>query len=90
MSITFLEKKPGQRACSQKDEKGELCVGHLKRWYQAPAEVVSAAGHDAQVFRCERCHALYLPSAKDTSSAGLQYEVRPVNLLGGFMRHGGK
>lgn len=31
------EKKPGQRACGQKDEKGKLCVGHLKRWY-TPSE----------------------------------------------------
>lgn len=90
MSITFTEKKPGQRACSHKDEKEELCVGHLKRWYQAPAEVVSAAGPNAQVFRCERCHALYLPAAKDTSSVGLQFESRSVSLLGGFLRRSSK
>jgi hypothetical protein len=26
-------KKPGQRACNEKNEKGKFCGGHLKRWY---------------------------------------------------------
>ncbi len=26
-------KKPGQRACNEKDEKGKFCGGHLKRWF---------------------------------------------------------
>ncbi len=38
----FKEKKPGQRACDQKDEKGKLCVGHLKRWY-TPSEAAVRA-----------------------------------------------
>ena len=32
-TLKVKEKKPGQRACDEKDAKGELCVGHLKRWY---------------------------------------------------------
>jgi hypothetical protein len=82
--MTIKEKKPGQRACDQKDEKGELCVGHLKRWYQAPADVVAQTGKE--IYRCERCHTLYKPAATDDSSVGLRYEERPVTLLGGFTR----
>ncbi len=26
-------KMPLQRACNEKDEKGKLCGGHLKRWF---------------------------------------------------------
>ena len=26
-------KKPGQRACNEKNEKGKFCGGHLKRWF---------------------------------------------------------
>ena len=32
-------KKPTQRACDEKDAKGKLCCGHLKRWYDYPKEV---------------------------------------------------
>ena len=33
MPFKVKEKKPGQGACDEKDAKGELCVGDLKRWY---------------------------------------------------------
>jgi hypothetical protein len=85
-AITFKEKKPGQRACDEKDAKGKFCVGHLKRWYTPSKEVLKAAGKDAEVYRCERCHALYRPAPDDRSSAGLRYEERPVNILGAFVR----
>jgi len=26
-------KKPGQRACNEKNDKGKFCGGHLKRWF---------------------------------------------------------
>src|SRR5438552_19134339 len=29
-------RKPKQRACDEKDEKGKLCNGHLKRYYDYP------------------------------------------------------
>jgi len=28
-------KKPGQRSCNEKNEKGKFCGGHLKRWFYA-------------------------------------------------------
>ena len=62
-------KKPGQRACNEKNEKGKFCGGHLKRWFYA-ADVLEqecgcvekAWGRDAEVYRCEFCQTLYLPS----------------------------
>lgn len=87
MALTFQEKKPGQRACSQKDAKGKFCVGHLKRWYfPADAEVAKELGPDAEVYRCERCHTLYRPVATDISTAGRRFEARPVNILGDTLR----
>ncbi|HEV2175612.1 MAG TPA: hypothetical protein VGW33_00180 [Terriglobia bacterium] len=82
--IGIKEKKPGQRACDQKDVKGELCLGHLKRWYTPDAEAVKQAGKDAEIYRCERCHTLYRPAATDDSSVGLRYDRQPVTLLGSF------
>lgn len=83
MSLTIKEKKPGQRACGEKDEKGKLCVGHLKRWYYPPdAEVAKELGPNAEIYRCEHCHTLYRPSAEDSSTAGRRFKPQPVNILG--------
>ena len=66
-------KKPGQRACNEKDAKGKLCGGHLKRWYyvddimerEHDGDVEKAFGRDAEIYRCEHCKTLYLPSPVD-------------------------
>ena len=65
-------KKTGQRACNQKNEKGKFCGGHLKRWFYAAdvveqecGDVQNAWGADAEVYRCENCQTLYLPSPED-------------------------
>ncbi len=67
-------KKPGQRACNEKDAKGKLCGGHLKRWFymddikeQALGEVEKAFGRNAEIYRCEHCKTLYLPNDADPS-----------------------
>jgi len=65
-------KKTGQRACNEKNDKGKFCGGHLKRWFYT-VDVVEqecgclekALGAEAEVYRCENCHTLYLPSPKD-------------------------
>ncbi|MBZ5647192.1 MAG: hypothetical protein LAN37_08230 [Acidobacteriia bacterium] len=65
-------KKPGQRACNEKDEKGKLCGGHLKRWFymadvkeQQCGDVATALGSNGEIYRCEFCKTLYLPNADD-------------------------
>jgi hypothetical protein len=73
-------KKVAQRSCNEKDEKGKMCGGHLKRWYyttdvleQECGDVEKAWGPDAEVYRCEYCKTLYLPNPAD---------VRGVNVAG--------
>lgn len=65
-------KKPLQRSCNEKDEKGKLCGGHLKRWFymadiveQSCGDVERAWGRNAEVYRCEYCRTLYLPNPAD-------------------------
>jgi hypothetical protein len=65
-------KKPGQRSCNEKNEKGKLCGGHLKRWFytadvkeQQQGDVVRVFGPDAEIYRCEFCKTLYLPNPED-------------------------
>ncbi len=83
MALTIKEKRPGQRACGEKDAKGKFCVGHLKRWYYPPdAEVANELGANAEIYRCERCHTLYKPAAEDNSTAGRRFKPQPVNILG--------
>jgi len=77
---TVKIKQVAQRACNEKDAKGKICGGHLKRWYyttdvneQACGDVEKAWGPDAEVYRCEYCKTLYLPHPRD---------VRGINVAG--------
>ena len=44
-----------------KDAKGNVCCGHLKRWYYYPKEIESLVGKNAEVYRCENCKTIYKP-----------------------------
>ncbi len=58
------------RACNEKDAKGKLCAGHLKRWYFFGEEVKQKFGADAEIYRCEHCQTLYLPNPDEKSRSG--------------------
>ena len=65
-------KKHLQRSCNEKDEKGKMCGGHLKRWFyssdileQKCGDVESTYGRNAEIYRCEYCKTLYLPNPED-------------------------
>jgi hypothetical protein len=93
-TLKVKEKNPGQRACDEKDAKGELCMGHLKRWYYYhPLRLVFSEeeeaarkefGKNAEIYRCERCHTLYRPAAADLSTYGQKFHIRSVTLWGDF------
>ncbi len=54
---------PRQRACDEKDDKGKLCCGHLKRWYDFPKEIDAlVGGAKAEIYRCEFCKTIYTPN----------------------------
>lgn len=57
---------PHQRACNEKNEKGKLCAGHLKRWYGGKEQF----GPNAEIYRCEHCHTLYGPAPGYVSRTG--------------------
>lgn len=61
---------PRQRACNEKDAKGKICAGHLKRWYFYGDDVKQRVGEDAEVYRCEKCRTLYLPAPEETPRTG--------------------
>ena len=68
-------KKPLQRSCNVKDEKGKICGGHLKRWFYATdiveqecGDAIEAWGPKREVYRCEHCKTLYLPNPADPKS----------------------
>ena len=66
-------RKPKQRACDEKDPKGKLCAGHLKRWFDYPPEIEQLVGKDAEIYRCEFCKTLYRPDPKQQPNS---YTVR--------------
>ena len=57
-------RKHHQRSCDEKDAKGKLCAGHLKRWYDYPKEIEALVGAGAEIYRCEFCKTLYRPDPK--------------------------
>ena len=61
------------RACNEKNDKGKICAGHLKRWYRFGPDVAGRFGADAEVYRCEKCHTLYLPHPDDPRTGSLSY-----------------
>lgn len=54
-------RKHKQRSCDERDAKGKVCAGHLKRWYDYPADVTARIGPKAEIYRCEFCKTLYRP-----------------------------
>jgi hypothetical protein len=68
--IKVKQRVPRMRACNERDEKGKLCAGHLKRWYFYGDEVVQKLGQDPEVYRCEHCHTLYVPNPEEESRSG--------------------
>jgi hypothetical protein len=62
------ERAPRMRACSEKNDKGKLCAGHLKRWYYAGDDVRRQFGAD-EIYRCEKCQTLYLPNPAEAARA---------------------
>jgi hypothetical protein len=66
-------KKATQRACDEKDAKGKVCCGHLKRWYDYPKDIEALIGKKVEVYRCEFCKTLYTP---DLSQAPHSYTLR--------------
>jgi len=61
----YKVRKPQQRACDERDEKGNVCCGHLKRWFEYPPEVEAVVGKNAELYRCENCKTLYRPNPKE-------------------------
>jgi hypothetical protein len=66
-------KKATQRSCDEKDAKGKLCCGHLKRWFDYPKEIGAIVGANAEIYRCEFCKTLYKP---DFSQPPHSYTLR--------------
>jgi len=71
-------KKPLQRSCNEKDEKGKLCGGHLKRWFYASdtveqecGDVEQAYGKNAELYRCEHCKTIYLPNPQEPKTSSV-------------------
>ena len=54
-----------QRACNEKNEKGKLCMGHLKRWFEISSDPAQEFDPGAELYRCEKCHTIYTPDANE-------------------------
>jgi hypothetical protein len=68
--VKVKRRVPRMRACNEKDAKGKICAGHLKRWYFFGDEVKQQFGEDAEIYRCENCKTLYLPALDEEPRSG--------------------
>jgi hypothetical protein len=69
--VKVKRRNPRMRACDERDAKGKICAGHLKRWYFFGPDVAEAVGGAAaEVYRCENCKTLYLPNLSETPRSG--------------------
>ena len=66
--VKVKERIPRMRACDERNEKGKLCMGHLKRFFDYPKDVAERFGNE--IYRCERCKTLYLPNPSETPRTG--------------------
>ena len=66
--IKVKRRFPRMRACNELNAKGKLCQGHIKRWYEFTGEV---AAPGSEVYRCERCHTIYLPNTEESPRTGV-------------------
>jgi hypothetical protein len=64
------QRAPRMRACNEKNEKGKLCAGHLKRWYFFGDNIKKLYGEEAEIYRCEKCRTIYLPNAQEAPRTG--------------------
>jgi hypothetical protein len=63
-------RKHKQRSCDERDAKGKLCAGHLKRYYDYPKEIAAiVGGPQVEVYRCEFCKTLYKPDPDQLSQS---------------------
>jgi hypothetical protein len=59
------------RACNERNAKGKLCAGHLKRWYHWSEPAKERFGSKDEIYRCERCHTIYLPNPGEARRTGI-------------------
>jgi hypothetical protein len=63
-------RKHKQRSCDERDAKGKLCAGHLKRYYDFPKEIAAlVGGPQVEIYRCEFCKTLYRPDPEQLSNS---------------------
>ncbi|MEW6732799.1 MAG: hypothetical protein AB1489_15845 [Acidobacteriota bacterium] len=59
-----------QQVCSVKNEKGEICSGHLKEWMTAPDSVIKQLKPGQRLYRCKRCKTAYMSPPQNHLHAG--------------------
>ncbi len=64
------ERLPRMRACNERNAKNKMCAGHLKRWYHLTDAARKQFGEEAELYRCERCHTIYLPNPGEPARSG--------------------
>ena len=79
VEITKLESK--HFVCTVKNEKGEICSGHLKEYMTAPDSVRKQVQQGYKLYRCKRCKTIYAGPAHEHLHGANKGEVIPPQIL---------
>lgn len=76
MSIEIIKLSKPQTVCTVKNEKGDICSGHLKEMMSPSQELVKQIPADHKLYRCKACRTIYSSPAQKH----LQYATAPSYL----------
>lgn len=81
MGLEIAKLEGIHHVCTKKNEKGEICSGHLKEWMTAPDVVVKQTPAGYKLYRCKRCRAAYSAPAQEHLRAAKSGQVIPPQNL---------
>jgi hypothetical protein len=70
MGVEVIKLDKAQTVCTIKNEKGEICSGHLKEFMLAPDAIRKQAPANFTLYRCKRCKAVYMAPSQAHLHAG--------------------
>ena len=77
MGVEIIKIESIYHVCTIKNEKGEICSGHLKEWMTAPDSVRKQVPAGYKLYRCKRCKAAYAGPPQEHLHASKQSQVIP-------------
>jgi hypothetical protein len=77
MGVEIIKLEGKHFVCTIKNEKGDICSGHLKEYMTAPDSVRKQVTQGFKLYRCKRCKTIYASPPQEHLHASKEDEVIP-------------